>query len=498
MFFCQSLPAALSLIKSPSRPLRTALACTAALTVVSCTVGPDYERPELNLSKRWRQTTDVSDLAVPDQWWTLFKDRTLTGLVERALAHNQNLRGAEARVQQARALTRVERADWFPQLNLQGSGTFERLSTNNLMGGGGGGGAAAALGGGGGAGIDLERDRYSLLMGLNYEVDLWGRVRRRVEGARAREDGSVDNLSAQRLIIAAEVARSYFLGASLDNQEQILRETISLREEARGLQQSRFEGGLANEMDVARARTELELAKNDLAAIERQRGAVEHSLAVLCGQVPAEFRLGKNRRLPAPPRVPAGLPSTLLQRRPDIRAAEQTLRAANADIGVAKASFYPAFSLTGSGGLESLGAEDFFEWNSKAGSIGPQVTLPIFQGGRLRGNLRNTQARYDESVADYKQAILTSLREVEDAMLDLKAFGKQRTAVAAAVASAQDTSRLSRLRYEKGLASYFEVVDADRVVLTTRLTLAQLDGQRLTATVQMLRAIGGGWAGVSK
>ncbi|TDU72832.1 multidrug efflux system outer membrane protein [Prosthecobacter fusiformis] len=490
------------LTSSLSRHSRIALMGTVMLTAASCTVGPDYERPLLGLSSRWKQTTDISDLPVPDQWWTLFKDRTLNGLVERALVNNQDLRGSEARVAQARALTGVERADWFPQLNLQSTATFNRLSQNNLIGGGqgGGGGGAGGIGGvgGGGGGIDLERDSYSTLLGLNYEVDLWGRVRRRVEGARAREDAAFDNLTAQRLVIAAEVARSYFLGASLDNQEQVLRETISLREEARSLQQSRFEGGLANEMDVARARTELELAKNDLAAIERQRGAIEHSLAVLCGEIPAEFRLGKNRRLPAPPRVPAGLPSSLLQRRPDIRAAEQNLRAANADIGVAKASFYPAFSLTGSGGLESLGAEDFLEWNSRVGSIGPQVTLPIFQGGRLRGNLRASQARYDESLASYKQTILTSLREVEDAMLDLKGFSKQRAAVAAAVASSQETSRLSRLRYEKGLASYFEVVDADRIVLTTRLTLAQLDGQRLTATVQMLRAIGGGWAGVSK
>ena len=197
----------------------------------------------------------------------------------------------------------------------------------------------------------------------------------------------------------------------------------------------------------------------------------------------------------APPHVPAGLPSTVLQRRPDIRAAEQTLVAANEDIGVATASFFPTFTLVGSGGLESVGAEDFLEWNSKAGSIGPQISVPIFQGGRLKANLRATRARYDEMLANYQQTILTAFREVEDAMLDLKAYERQRSAVSAALSAAQDTSRLARLRYERGLASYFEVVDADRTVLTTRLLLAQLDGQRLVATVQMLRALGGGWAG---
>ncbi|HEY1080710.1 MAG TPA: efflux transporter outer membrane subunit [Prosthecobacter sp.] len=472
----------------PSPAARRVLTLSATLAVTSCTVGPDYEQPDTGLRSRWKERADVSDLPVPDQWWTLFKDKNLNSLVDRALASNLDLRAAQARVDTARALSGIERADWFPQLNLQSNATYEHLSANsvgaNLP-------AGATL-------PNLERDRHRAALGLNYEVDLWGRVRRRVEGARAREDASVDNLAAQRLVIAAEVARSYYLSASFDLQEQILRETISLREEARKLQQSRFEGGLANEMDVARARTELELAKNDLAAIERQRGAVEHAIAVLLGDQPVNFALGRNRRLPAPPRVPSGMPSTLLQRRPDIRAAEQTLRAANADIGVATANFYPVFSLTGSGAFESIGAEDFFEWKSRTASIGPQLTVPIFQGGRLRGNLRASQARYDESLARYKQTILTSLREVEDAMLDLKAFTKQRTAVAAAVAAAQDTSRLSRLRYDKGLASYFEVVDADRVVLTTRLTLAQLDGQRLTATVQLLRALGGGWSGTTK
>ncbi|MCW0218016.1 MAG: efflux transporter outer membrane subunit [Prosthecobacter sp.] len=467
---------------------RQVIALSASVMMASCTVGPNFLSPDITLSKKWKENSNVSDLPIPDQWWTLFKDRSLTSLVERALANNQDLRSGLARVETARAMSGVERADWFPQLNLQNNATYEHSSANSI-------GANLPSGA---ALPNLERDRHQAYLGLNYEVDLWGRVRRRVEGAKAREDAAVEDLSAQRLVVAAEVARSYFLAASLDNQEKILRETISLREEARNLQQSRFEGGLANEMDVARARTELELAKNDLAAIERQRGGVEHSLAVLCGEMPSDFNLANNRRLPSPPRVPAGLPGTLLQRRPDIRSAEQTLRAANADIGVAKANFYPVFSLTGSGGFESVGAEDFLEWKSRAASIGPQLTVPIFQGGRLRGNLRAAQSRYEESLATYKQTILTSMREVEDAMLDLKAYSKQRAAVAAAVSSAQDTSRLARLRYDKGLASYFEVVDADRVVLTTRLTLAQLDGQRLTATVQMLRAIGGGWVGGTK
>jgi multidrug efflux system outer membrane protein len=183
----------------------------------------------------------------------------------------------------------------------------------------------------------------------------------------------------------------------------------------------------------------------------------------------------------------------LLQRRPDIRAAEQAMREANANIGVAKANFYPSFKLMGSGGIESIGAQDFLDWRNKAGSIGPQINVPLFQGGRLRGNLKASESLYRESVASYKKAILTALQEVENAVVDVKGFGRQRAAVDAALSAAKDTSQLARLRYDKGLASYFEVVDADRTVLTTRLLQAQLEGQRLTASVQLIRALGGGW-----
>jgi outer membrane protein, multidrug efflux system len=454
-----------------------------SLIGTSCVVGPDFKLPEMQLTARWKQHADISDLALPDQWWTLFRNSTLNGLVDRALLYNQDLASAEARVATARAMLGVDRAAWFPQLSMDNRAAYEQLSANSI-----------------GANLPpgvplppLERDRHQAFGNLSYEVDLWGKVRRSVEASKARETASVENLAAQHLVIAAEVSRSFFQIASLDAQEAILQETIGLRQESLSLQQSRFQGGLANEMDVARSRTELELAKNDKINIERQRGNAENALAVLCGELPSSFCLAHNRHLPSPPRLAAGVPSTLLQRRPDIRAAEQAMRETNANVGVAKANFYPAFSLVGNGGLESVGAEDFLEWKSRTANIGPQLSIPLFQGGRLRGNMRSAQAKYQESVAAYRQSILTALGEVENAMLDVNAYGRQRAAVNAAVAASQETSKLARLRYDKGLASYFEVVDADRTVLTTRLLQAQLDGQRLTATVQMIRALGGGW-----
>jgi multidrug efflux system outer membrane protein len=456
----------------------------ASLLLTSCTVGPDFTAPDIGLPSRWKQsaTTEPATPA-PDTWWTLFRDDELNSLINRALDSNEELAGALARVQSARSLSQIERAAWFPQLGILNSQTFERLSAKSV---------GANLPNGASL-PELERDRYRLFLDLNYELDLWGRVRRGVEGARAREQAQRDLLDAQRLIVAAEVARHHFLSASLEAQSRILKETVALRQEALDLQTSRFQGGLANEMDVARARTELELTRADLVAIERQRGSLEHALAVLCGESPANFQTKRNARLPAPPRVPAGLPSTVLQRRPDLRAAEQNLRAANAAVGVAMADFFPSFRLVGTAGLESVGSEDFLQGRAKAATIGPQVTLPIFQGGRLLGGLGAARARHEESLAAYKQTVLVALREVEDALLDARTFERQRAAVASAVAAAQETAKLARLRYDRGLSNYFEVVDADRVVLSARLSLAQLDGQRLVAAVQMLRALGGGW-----
>lgn len=464
--------------------LRT-LCLATSLLLSACTVGPKFKLPDVLLPTKWKNggAASVSDLPVPGEWWRLFGSAELNRLVAQALESNQELRGALARVETARALVGVQQADWFPQLSMKNAMNYEHLSQNSF---------GANLP----AGVplpSLERRRFQNLFELGWELDLWGRVRRGVEGARASQIAAVETLAAQRLSLAAEVARLYFLAHSLDRQMQVVSETFEWRAEAVKLQESRFKGGLANEMDVARARTELELSRNDLAVLERQRGNAENALAVICGQIPSTFRIARNANLPAAPKVPGGLPSTLLQRRPDIRASEQKMREANAQIGVAKASFFPAFSIGGTGGLESIGAAHFYDARSKILTIGPSMTLPIFQGGKLRANLKASKARYEETLAAYRQSILTALKEVEDSMLDARAYAKQKSALDAAIASAHDTQRLADLRYQKGLASYFEVVDANRTVLNAKLLAAQVEGQRLMASVAMLKALGGGW-----
>jgi multidrug efflux system outer membrane protein len=461
------------------------LLCLPALLLASCSVGPNFALPDLALPSKWKngKTASVSDLPMPGEWWHLYGSSDLNRLVDQAMSSNQDLRGALARVETARALIGVQASEWFPQLSFKDAMQYERLSQTSF-----------------GANLppgialpSIQRRRFQNLFEFGWELDLWGRVRRGVEGAKASEAAAAETLAAQRLSLASEVARLYFLAHSMDKQIGVVNETLEWRQEAMKLQESRFKGGLANEMDVSRAKTELELARNDLASLERQRGNAENALAVLCGQLPSTFKLSHNAALPSPPRVPGGLPSTLLQRRPDIRAAEQKMREANAQIGVAQASFFPAFKIGGTGGLESIGTVDFLDAKSRTLTIGPSMTLPIFQGGKLKANLAASKARYDETLAAYRQSILTVIREVEDSMLDAQGYARQSAALNAAIAAAQETQRLAELRYQKGLASYFEVVDANRTVLNAKLLAAQIDGQRLVASVAMLKALGGGW-----
>ena len=453
--------------------------------LTSCKVGPDFKLPDVMMPKGWKngKAGDVSDLALPGEWWRLYGSSELNRLVEQALTNNQELRGALARVETARAMIGVQQSEMFPTLGMKSGTTYEYVSRSAF---------AANLPGG----IplpDTERWRYQNVFEFGWEADLWGRVRRGVEGSRAAQAAAVETVAAHRLSLAAEVARLFFLARSMDRQLGIVNETINWRQEAVKLQESRFKGGLANEMDVSRARTELELARADLAAIQRQRGNAENALAVLTGQIPSAFRLSKTGSLPGLPRVPGGLPSTLLQRRPDIRAAEQQMREANAKIGVAKANFYPTFKIGGAGGLESIGAGHFIDARSKTLTAGPSLTLPIFQGGRLRANLAASKARYEETLAAYRQSILKAIQEVEDSLLDVKGYSSQGAALRAAIAAAEETARLAQLRYEKGLASYFEVVEANRTMLSTKLLAEQVAGQRLVASAALLKALGGGW-----
>jgi multidrug efflux system outer membrane protein len=327
-------------------------------------------------------------------------------------------------------------------------------------------------------------------------LDLWGRVRRSFEGANADAQAQLAAFENTLLLLKADVAQNYFALRTLDTERAILRNTIQLRREALDLVNSRFQGGAASELDVSRAETELNTTEAELLAVDRRRAEVEHALAVLLGTTASEFAV---KELPLdtnslPPVIPAGLPGELLERRPDIAEAERLLAAANARIGVAKAAFFPVVRVTGLAGYESLDVETLFNWQSRVWSIGPSITLPLFQGGRNRANLKRSQAVFVENVANYRQRVLIAFKEVQDALTGARLLSQQAEAENRSRASARKTADLSNARYLAGLVSYLDVVDSERTALTTERESARITGQRLVTSVQLIKALGGGWA----
>jgi len=465
--------------------MKLRLTLFSTVVLASCTVGPDFLKPDAIAGDDWKQTRATSGARLPDDWWKLFNDRELTRLVDRALKANNDLAAAKARVDTSRALVGLDRARMFPRLDLTGSAGFARRSQetttgNNLP---------------AGLTIDLDDTNYRGTFDLAYDLDLWGRNRRALEASTAEASAAEALYDAQRLGIATEVARQYFLLRGLDAQEVVLRETIKSRQETLDIQQNKADAGLIDGLSTSQARTELELARNDLALVERQRGAAEHALAVLCGDRPSGFSLpagGMTKSLPA---IRAGTPAEVLNRRPDVRAAEQDLRAANARIGVAQAAFYPNFSLGGSGGYESIKAKNFLDWENRVLSIGANIAAPVFDAGSNRSAFDATVSRRDEALARYKNTLLVSLREVEDALVDLKGLARSRSALEQALTSARDTKRIAQERYDKGLSSYLEVVEAGRTVLRVQLVLAQIDAQQRITLALLAKALGGGWGG---
>jgi multidrug efflux system outer membrane protein len=455
-----------------------------ALFLGSCTLGPDFQVPGFSGGSKWRESQAVAGARLPDAWWRLFNDRELTRLIDRALAANNDLAAAKSRVDTARALVGLDRAKLFPTLNLNGSGNGARVSegtaTQNLP---------------PGFAIDLDSQRYRGTFDLAYDPDLWGRNKRLLEASTAQADASAALLDSLRLGVATEVARQYFLLRGLDAQEIVLQDTIKSRQSTFELQKSKADAGLTDGLSTSQARTELELARNDMAIVERQRGAAEHALAVLCGKRPSDFAVPHRESGARLPSLRPGLPAEVLNRRPDVRAAEQELRAANARIGAAEAAFYPNFSLSAGTGFESIDLKSFLDWENRVLSLGAGVAAPIFDGGSNKASFDAAVSRRDEALASYRNTLLVALREVEDALVDLKGLAGSRNALEQALTSASDTKRISQERFDKGLSSYLEVVEADRTVLRVELLLAQIDAQQRITLAVLVKALGGGWSG---
>ncbi|MBI4658567.1 MAG: efflux transporter outer membrane subunit [Verrucomicrobia bacterium] len=404
----------------------------------------------------------------------------LSDLERRTTESNHELKAAMARVEQARATARIARGRLLPDLDANASARREHFSPNQVPSFG-----------------DVTASTFRAPLDLSYEIDLWGRVRRGFEGARAEAAASAAAFHNFLLTLQADIAQNYFALRSLDAEISTVTRTIELRIEQVRLVRSRFEGGIWNELDIARAETELASTEAEAASLARRRDELENALAILIGESPSKFQLTPLAAVehwkPTMPAIPAGLPADLLERWPDVAEAERQLATANARGGVAKAAFFPVLRLTGSGGYVSGDINNLFSWDSRIWSIGPSVSLPIFAGGRNRANHRRARAAYEEAVEKYRQRILVAFGEVENGLASVHHLSEQAAAQDRAVANARRTAELASDRYRAGIVSYLEVVDANRAALETERAKVQLAGRRLIEAIQLIKALGGGW-----
>jgi multidrug efflux system outer membrane protein len=460
----------------PSLSLVTSSLLLAVAASAAAAVGPDYHRPEVASPVAWKAATPSAGLP-RGEWWKLYNDAVLDDLITRALAANQDLAAAVARVEQARAAAGLARGAYLPSVGVGASVERARSSrtTDNVL-------------------PVAESTTHRGALDASWELDLFGRVRRLNEGARADVAARAADLENVRLALAAEVAANWFTLRALDREQALVYDGVALRRKALELVASRREGGAATDFDLARAEAELAATEAEAAALANRRSTAQNALAVLLGRPAPELEIPNLRsEMAAPPAVPAGLPSELLERRPDIAAAESTLTASNARIGVAKAAFFPAISLTGSFGTASGEVDRLSEGDSRLWSVGPSLYLPLFQGGRNKANLARSRAAYEESVAQFRQRVLVAFREVQDALTATQLLADQAAAQERAVAAARRAADLAQTRYDAGYVAYFEVIDAQRTVLAAERAATQLSAQRLVNSVALIKALGGGW-----
>lgn len=446
--------------------------------LTACSVGPNYQRASIETpatfseENLFREATP-NDAIAKGNWWELFNDQNLNALQQTVAANNQDLKAAVARVDQARAISRAAKADFYPQIDTAPNGSFFRDSEQIIR--------------------RPNNSNVELPVNLNYEADIWGKVRRSVQAAKAEVQATVADYENVKLFLHADVAQNYFNLRATDAEIALLNDTINLRKEALQLIRDRFEGGASSDLDVARAEAELAATESEIALLQKGRAELEHALAVLAGKTMDSFRVAANPLKELPPSIPVGLPSDLLERRPDVAEAERRMAAANEKIGVAKAAFFPTLKLTGAAGLESFDLGTVFNWPSRFWSIGPSITLPIFEGGRNSANLKRSEAVYVEEVALYRQQVLVAFKEVEDGLSGIRFLNQQDKALQRQIAASQRSYDLAAIRYKEGAATYLETIDAQRSSLQSRRGAVQNLSQRYLASVLLVKALGGGW-----
>lgn len=447
---------------------------------------PKYTKPDVAAPAAWQSEApfgiaDPRDSLPKGKWWTIYNDADLNAYEEHALAANQSLQSAIARLREARASARVAQAGLFPEFDASPSVVRQRVSGNrpNLS-------SYTSP-------SPITQTVFTLPFTLNYELDLFGEVRNNVRAAQASLQATAADLENVRLILTSDVAADYFEVHSLDSEIADVKEAIAYEQKGLDLVEERHRGGIASGLDVAQQQTELDSAVTQLSLLQQQRDQYQHALAVLQGIPAPEFVAPAHPLQIAIPKIPVALPSQLLERRPDIAAAERSVASANAEIGLARAAFFPRIFLGASGGTQSISAADLFASPSAVWSVGASALQAIFSGGKIHARYEQTKAVYDESVADYRESVLVSFQQVEDALSALNRLATALQSQERAVADARRSLDLANARYTGGLVSYLDVITAQEQLLANQRLATQLLGQRVVTSVYLIKAIGGGW-----
>jgi NodT family efflux transporter outer membrane factor (OMF) lipoprotein len=454
----------------------------AMLSLGSCAVGPKYKTPAVPAPPAYKEignwkTAQPSDQNLGGNWWEIFRDPQLNSLEQQINVSNQNLKAAVAQYQQSRAALRYARADYYPSLSTAPSAARERYSDNR-----------PAI-----TGRGLTFNDYVVPLNLNYQVNAWGRVSRNVESYREQAQASAADLAVVNLTLHADLAIDYFAARTLDAQEKLLRTTVGQYEQALQLNEDRYNGGLASEVEVEQARTILETTRAQLVDVGVARSQYEHAVAVLLGKPPADFSLPPLPLTTPPPAIPVGVPSELLERRPDIAGAERRVASANAQVGLAKTAYYPLVNIAASGGLESGTITTLAQGPSALWSVGASAVMTLFDGGKRHALNDEAKSAYDSSVASYRQTVLTAFQQVEDNLAALRVLEQEAGVQTIAVQSAERSLALSNTRYEGGVTSYLEVITAQNAALSDEVTAVNILGRRMASAVLLIEAMGGGW-----
>jgi len=461
-----------------------ALGIVASGLLAGCVLGPNYHRPPVQAPAEYKSEGPWRVAAPKDSipkgaWWEIFNDGELNNYEQQVLQANQSLAAAKDRLSEARALARVASAGYFPTLSADPNASRNRYSGHRPE--------VVTIG------KPLTQSTYEIPFLLNYEPDLFGKVKRSLQASNASLESTAADLYNVNLVLTAELAADYFTLRELDAETQVVQDSVNIQQKGLQLVEDRHAGGVASGLDLAQQQTLLDSTRTQLYLVQQQRAQFEHAIAVLTGNPASTFSVPAAPLNATPPPVPLGVPSDLLERRPDIASAERQMAYENALVGVAKAAFYPQFTISGGGGWQSTDITNLLTAPNAIWSLGGDLLQPIFQGGRNRANLAATKSAYDESVANYRETVLTAFQEVEDGLSGLNTLSQADATQNAAVADARRALELANNRYVGGVTSYLDVITAQSALLTNQRLATQLLGQQMVTSVYLVKALGGGW-----